>query len=168
MAKKPHARRPRAPKPRNAAMPRTLLRRVSRRRNAASRGAASPFKEQVLPLALGSAITAGAGAYAASQDWAPEKVAGVLTVGGLLMAWTGDGDAVKNVGSGVATSAAAQLGMALVDKRRKPTTAPAQTAAAPKRPANAGEMPPDALRDALERWRLQMSLEREMEDAAAD
>lgn len=168
MAKKPDARRPRATKPRNAAMPRALLRRVSRRRNAGSRAAANPFKEQVLPLALGSAITAGAGAYAAANDWAPEKVAGVLTAGGLIMAWTGDGDAVKTIGSGVATSAAAQLGIALVDKHRKQSSAPAQVAAAPKRPANAGEMPPEALRDALERWRLQMSLEREMEDAAAD
>lgn len=167
MAKKNTARPPRMSRPRNAAMPRALVRRVSRRRNASSHASASPFQEQVVPLALGSAITAGTGAYAASQEWSAEKVAGVLTVGGLIMAWKGEGDAVKNVGTGVATSAAAQLGIALVEKHRKQQSPPTQVASAPKRPANAGELPPEALREALERWRLQMALEREMDDSHA-
>jgi hypothetical protein len=169
MAKKPLARRPRATKPRNAAMPRTLLRRVSRRRNAAPRTPSNAFNEQVLPLALGSAITAGIGVYGAHREWPAENVAGLLTAGGAVLAWKGEGEAVKNVGTAIASSGAAQLGIALVEKKRKaPPTVVAQATAVPKRPANAGELPPEALREALERWRLQMALEREMEDEAAD
>jgi hypothetical protein len=169
MKKKLHGKLPRASKPRNAAMPRALSRHISRRRNAAPRGGHDhSFKDLMIPAAISTAITTTAGVVGASQNWSAEKVAAGVALGGVVAAWIGDGDMIKNVGSGVAAAATAQLAMTVLDKRKAQTLVVAQAAPAAKRPSNAGEVPPEAVREALERVRTRMAMQREMDEDQAD
>jgi hypothetical protein len=115
--------------------------------------------------AAGGAIASTvAGAYLAQQDWLPPKVmTGVITGLGAILALEGP-EKWKPLGIGAMSAAGGQLGFMLIDdqliktaedKREHVASKPAPPA---KKPANAGDIPADALARAYERARLRMAM----------
>jgi hypothetical protein len=111
--------------------------------------------------AAGAAGTALLGSFLARQGWAPKTIAGALTAVGAGLAWKGDGSTIKSVGAGTMSAAGSQLALMLIDDRQKPAAA-----TAPKKPANADELPPGALESAFERARERLALVSSEEMAA--
>ncbi|MFT3693964.1 MAG: hypothetical protein QM831_12545 [Kofleriaceae bacterium] len=128
----------------------------------APRPRASRQQSQETPLtrlawtAGGAAGAALAGSLLARQGWAPKTVATAMTAVGAGLAWKGDGERVRDLGTGVMSASGSQLALMIIDDREKPAPA---TQVAIKKPANAGELPPGALESALERAKARLSLE---------
>lgn len=110
--------------------------------------------KRLLYTAAGAGGTALVGSFLARQGWAPKTVAGVLGAVGTGLAWKGDGSVIQSVGAGAMSAAGSQLALMLIDDRDR-KTAPAPAA---KKPANADELPPGALENALERARTRLAL----------
>ncbi|HEU0029892.1 MAG TPA: hypothetical protein VFQ53_04610 [Kofleriaceae bacterium] len=109
---------------------------------------------RLLYTAAGAGGTALVGSFLARQGWAPKTVAGALAAVGTGLAWKGDGSMIQSVGAGAMSAAGSQLALMLIDDRDR--KAPAATTA--KKPANADELPPGALENALERARTRLAL----------
>lgn len=105
--------------------------------------------------AAGAAGTALVGSFLSSQGWAPKTIAGALSAVGAGLAWRGDDPTIRSIGAGTMSAAGSQLALMMIDDRGK-KQAPAATAA--KKPANADELPPGALENALERARQRLAL----------
>ncbi|MEJ7598485.1 MAG: hypothetical protein WKG01_11295 [Kofleriaceae bacterium] len=137
-------------------------------RNAAPRAPrqAKPQDETALRrlgyTAAGAAGTALVGSFLAKQGWAPKTIAGALSAVGAGLAWRGDVPTIRSIGSGTMSAAGSQLALMLIDDRDKKVV----MVAAPRKPANADELPPGALESALERARTRLALaSSEMPDA---
>ncbi|MEJ7598513.1 MAG: hypothetical protein WKG01_11435 [Kofleriaceae bacterium] len=130
-------------------------------RNAAPRAPrqAKPQGEDETPLkrlgytAAGAAGTALVGSFLAKQGWAPKTIAGALSAVGAGLAWRGDVSTIRSLGAGTMSAAGSQLALMLIDDRDKKVMV-----IAPKKPANADELPPGALESALERARTRLAL----------
>ena len=136
-------------------------------RNAAPRAPRAGKPEDETPIkrlaytAAGAAGTALAGSFLAHEGWAPKTIATALAAVGGGLAWKGDAATVRSVGAGVMSAAGSQLALMMIDDRDK-KAAPVVAAAAPqvaKKPANAGELPPGALENALARAQARFALE---------
>jgi hypothetical protein len=111
--------------------------------------------------AAGAAGTALAGSFLAHEGWAPKTIATALTAVGAGLAWKGDEHTVRSVGAGVMSAAGSQLALMMIDERdRNQQSAPAQNgqATAPKKPANAGALPPGSIESAFNQPRAQLAL----------
>ena len=108
--------------------------------------------------AAGAAGTALVGSFLAREGWAPKTVATTLTAVGAGLAWKGDESMVRSVGAGAMSAAGSQLALMIIDDRDAKPTSPAPATTAPKKPANAGELPPGALENAFERAKQRLSL----------
>lgn len=114
--------------------------------------------------AAGAAGTALVGSFLAREGWAPKTIATALAAVGAGLAWKGDEESIRSVGAGAMSAAGSQLALMLIDDRDKPsaassgssTTASASTP--PKKPANAGELPPGALESAFERAKARLAM----------
>lgn len=132
-------------------------------RNVAPRAPRASKQQEETPLrrlgftAAGAAGTALVGSFLSSQGWAPKTIAGALSAVGAGLAWRGDDPTIRSVGAGTMSAAGSQLALMLIDDRGK-KQAPATTATAAKKPANADELPPGALENALERARQRLAL----------
>lgn len=123
--------------------------------------------------AAGAGGTALAGSFLVHEGWAPKTISTALTAVGAGLAWKGDSQTVRNIGTGVMSAAGSQLALMMIDDHSKPATqsaAPAHTAqaqAAQKR--QAGELPAGSLENAFERAkaRLSMSAGEPIEEYAA-
>ncbi|MBV8758627.1 MAG: hypothetical protein JO257_15175 [Deltaproteobacteria bacterium] len=131
----------------------------------APRAAGKPQEETPMKrlayTAAGAAGTALAGSFLAHEGWAPKTIATALAAVGGGLAWKGDAPTVRSVGAGVMSAAGSQLALMMMDDREKKSgpvvaTAPAQVA---KKLANAGELPPGALENALARAQARLALE---------
>jgi hypothetical protein len=141
----------------------SVPRNVSPARNVAPRAPRSTKQLDETPLrrlgftAAGAAGTALVGSFLSSQGWAPKTIAGALSAVGAGLAWRGDDPTIRSIGAGTMSAAGSQLALMLIDDRgKKPATAAPVTAA--KKPANAEELPPGALENALERARQRLAL----------
>lgn len=105
--------------------------------------------------AAGAGATALAGSLLAQQGWAPKTIAGMLAAVGGTLAWRGDDPMLRNVGAGMASAAASQLAMMLINDRPVAPARPS-VASAPKRQAEA--LPPGALEAALQRAQARLAL----------
>ena len=138
-------------------------RNVAPTRNATARMPRAKPQQEETPLrrlgftAAGAAGTALVGSFLSSQGWAPKTIAGALSAVGAGLAWRGDDPTIRSLGAGTMSAAGSQLALMLIDDRGKKPT-PAAAAQAPKKPANADELPPGALEDALERARQRLAL----------
>ena len=74
---------------------------------------------------------------------------------GAGLAWKGDAPTIRSIGAGVMSAAGSQLALMMLDDRDH-KAAPATAVA--KKPANAGELPPGSLENALERARARLAL----------
>ena len=111
--------------------------------------------------AAGAATTSLAGSFLAHEGWAPKTIATALAAVGAGLAWKGDAPTVRSIGAGVMSAAGSQLALMMMDERdhkAHAATAAAQSAAAPKRPANAGELPPGSIENAFERAKTRLSI----------
>ena len=118
--------------------------------------------ERLAHAAMGAAVTTTMGAFLANQGWKPETISGALALAGAGLAWKGDGEVTRNIGSSVMSAAGAQFGLLMLDKRKVAPPAPAQVA---KR--NGADVESGALQAALERARMRMALEGEAYQDAA-
>lgn len=115
--------------------------------------------------AAGAAGTALTGSILAKQGWAPKTIAGALTAVGAGLAWKGDGEKVRSVGSGVMSAAGSQLALMIIDDH---DAKKAEEAKPTKKPSNADELPPGALRSAMDRARMRMAWSEEQQNAVLD
>ncbi|HEY5934515.1 MAG TPA: hypothetical protein VIU61_07770, partial [Kofleriaceae bacterium] len=86
----------------------------------------------------------------------PKTIAGALSAVGAGLAWRGDDPTIRSLGAGTMSAAGSQLALMLIDDRGK-KQAPVP-ATGPKKPANADDLPPGALENALERARQRLAL----------
>ncbi|MFT3697697.1 MAG: hypothetical protein QM831_31450 [Kofleriaceae bacterium] len=147
---KKHGFRNAAPKSRNAAP--FAAPRVRAPRQLAQE---TPFT-RLAWTAGGAAGAALAGSLLARQGWAPKTVATAMTAVGAGLAWKGDGEKVRDLGTGVMSASGSQLALMIIDDRD--AKAPAAQVAV-KKPANAGELPPGALESALERAKARLAMD---------
>jgi hypothetical protein len=135
-------------------------------RNATPRAPRAGKPEDETPIkrlaytAAGAAGTALAGSFLAHEGWAPKTIATALAAVGGGLAWKGDAPTIRSVGAGVMSAAGSQLALMMIDDRDKkaaPVVAMAPQVA--KKPANAGELPPGALENALARAQARLALE---------
>jgi hypothetical protein len=121
----------------------------------------------------GAAATTVAGAYLARQDTLPPKLmTGLISGLGAALALGAPNKTVRSVGLGAMAAAGGQLGFMLIDdelirrdekkKDERPAVASSPPSSTPpsagKKPANASDIPADALARAYERARLKMAL----------
>nr|HEX4316249.1 hypothetical protein [Kofleriaceae bacterium] len=106
--------------------------------------------------AAGAAGTALVGSFLAREGWAPKTIATALAAVGAGLAWKGDEDTIRSVGAGAMSAAGSQLALMMIDDRGKPA---AESASAPKKPANAGELPPGSLENAFERAKTRLAID---------
>src|SRR5579862_620799 len=132
-------------------------------RNAAPRAPRASKPDDETPLkrlamtAAGAGSTALAGSFLVHEGWAPKTISTALTAVGAGLAWKGDSSTVRNVGAGVMSAAGSQLALMMMDDHGK-ANAPAATQTTPKKPANAGELPPGALENAFERAQARLAV----------
>ncbi len=107
--------------------------------------------------AAGAAATSLVGSFLAREGWAPKTVATALGAVGAAIAWKGDGSTIRSVGAGAMSAAGSQLALMVIDDHEKKT----ETAPAPVKKRDAGEVPPGALEGAFERARLRLSYDAE-------
>jgi len=107
--------------------------------------------------AAGAAGTALVGSFLAREGWAPKTIATALAAVGAGLAWKGDETTIRSVGAGAMSAAGSQLALMLLDDRDGKAAA-AASANAPKKPANAGELPPGSLENAFERAKSRLAL----------
>ncbi|HEY0254705.1 MAG TPA: hypothetical protein VGC41_24435 [Kofleriaceae bacterium] len=131
---------PSAPRPRSAKAPEDPLTRLAW-------------------TAGGAAGAALAGSLLARQGWAPKTVATAMTAVGAGLAWKGDGDRVRDLGTGVMSASGSQLALMIIDDRDVHKAPPEPQVVAIKKPANAGALPPGSLEAALERAKARLALE---------
>jgi hypothetical protein len=170
-------KKPRRSMHRNRASPRTLaLATVPAAGPPATAGKpAGPQDEtngwRAIKAAGGALAITIAGAMAARQDWIPPKIlTGALTGIGAAVAVGAPSATARSIGLGVMASAGGQFGLMMIDdeliKLESKSTQLALNRPAPsaggKKPANAGEIPPDALARAYERARLRMAMSSDM------
>jgi hypothetical protein len=144
-------------------------------RNAAPRAPRVAKPEDETPLhrlamtAAGAGGTALAGSFLVHEGWAPKTISTALAAVGAGLAWKGDTDTVRNIGTGVMSAAGGQLALMLIDDRNKQQAADTtnnQTAqAGPKR--QAGELPAGSLENAFERAKARLALSTGAEEYAA-
>lgn len=127
--------------------------------------------------AAGAAGSALLGALLARQGWAPKTVSGALCAVGAGLAWKGDGTTIRSVGAGAMSGAGAQLALLLIDDQEAKTNpqgkpqspngvAPKGLLTKPAKPANAGELPGDALEAAYYRARERLAATANEQEAA--
>ena len=150
---KKHKHKYRNAGPRNVAATRSVAPRAPR---ASKQPEETPLRRLGF-TAAGAAGTALVGSFLSSQGWAPKTIAGALSAVGAGLAWRGDDPTIRSVGAGTMSAAGSQLALMLIDDRGK-KQAPAATATAAKKLANADELPPGALENALERARQRLAL----------
>jgi hypothetical protein len=125
----------------------------------------------------GAAGSALLGAFLAREGWAPKTVSGALCAVGAGLAWKGDSTTIRSVGAGAMSGAGAQLTLLLMDdheakanpqeKSQAPNgVASKGTATKPMKPANAGELPGDALEAAYYRARERLAASASEQEAA--
>jgi hypothetical protein len=156
MAKKKHKKhkhRFRNAGPRNVAPARNITPRTPR---SAKQPDETPLRRLGF-TAAGAAGTALVGSFLSSQGWAPKTIAGALSAVGAGLAWRGDDPTIRSIGAGTMSAAGSQLALMLIDDRGR-KVAPAAPATAVRKPANADELPPGALENALERARQRLAL----------
>lgn len=107
--------------------------------------------------AAGALGTSAAGAFLARYNWRPRTIAGFLTAVGAGFAARGDTATLRSIGAGTMAAAGAALSLMILDKDT-PAASAETVAAAAKKPANAGELPPGALEAAFERARRQLAM----------
>jgi hypothetical protein len=107
--------------------------------------------------ASGAAGTALAGAFLAHEGWSPKTIATALGAVGAGLAWKGDEPGIRSVGAGAMSAAGAQLALMIIDERDRKAATPT-VAAAPKRQADANQLPPGALEAALARAQARLAL----------
>ena len=120
--------------------------------------------ERLAHAAMGAVVTTTMGAFLANQGWKPETISGALALAGAGLAWKGDGEVTRNIGSSVMSAACAQFGLLMLDKRK---AAPPQLAQAQVAKRNGADVENGALQAALERARMRMALEGESYQDAA-
>jgi hypothetical protein len=152
--------RPKYPPRRNAAPPRPPAPR-------SAKGAKPPASAGLrFAVTAGGALAASAlGALAANRGMPPLAAAGILALGGGLLAWKGPGEHSRTAGTGAASAGGSQLMLLalqtpparpkIVANQNQATAAPA-----PARLKNADieALPPGALDAAFERARAELAL----------
>jgi hypothetical protein len=112
--------------------------------------------------AAGAGGTALAGSFLVHEGWAPKTISTALTAVGAGLAWKGDTDTVRNIGTGVMSAAGSQLALMMIDDRNKQTADATnnQTAQASQagQKRQAGELPPGSLENAFERAKARLAL----------
>jgi hypothetical protein len=106
--------------------------------------------------AAGAAGTALVGSFLAREGWAPKTIATALAAVGAGLAWKGDESTIRSVGAGAMSAAGSQLALMLMEDNDKPAAGSAT--APPKKPANAGELPPGSLESAFERAKQRLEI----------
>jgi len=159
------------PMHRNRASPRTAVSVTAPAGGAAAKDAHGDPNDdtrgwRAIKAAGGALVTTIAGAYLARQDWVPPKaMAGAITALGAALAVGAPSKTVRSIGLGAMSAAGGQLGFMVIDdelmksEAKKEQIAINRPAMPPaKKPANAGELPADALARAYERARLRMAM----------
>jgi hypothetical protein len=96
--------------------------------------------------AAGAGGTALAGSFLVHEGWAPKTISTALAAVGAGLAWKGDTDTVRNIGTGVISAAGSQLALMLIDDpKRERACSPCRSS--PRVFVSAGRAPTASLED---------------------